>query len=300
MSGFVVDSRTLVAVQDTLGRLHDQLVGMHTVIWQQWGTLGGQALESELEHFCGTWHYGVTELGGQLQDLTRRLGEAAAAYERIEQRITHASGGSSSTGGAPVGAAGSGHATAHHTATKHPSAHHTPAKHPVAKHPDAKHHSTPGAKNYSGGAPLAATGGGNHGGSDKHSGGDKHNKGDKHPGVGSGTTVIGGGPDHGGSGGHGGGSASHGGGAKHNANSGSGSGTTIIGGAGGNGGGSHGAGHHRPTKGSGSGTTVIGGGPTQSSGSQGGSGTTTIDEKIHRSEERQQAELNAVLKMVKD
>ena len=79
MSGFVVDSRTLVAVRDTLGRLNDQLVGMHTVIWHQWGTLGGSALESELEHFCGTWHYGVTELGGQLEDLTRRLSEAAAA-----------------------------------------------------------------------------------------------------------------------------------------------------------------------------------------------------------------------------
>jgi hypothetical protein len=64
MSGFVVDSRTLGAVRDTLGRLHDQLVGMHTVVWHQWGTLGGHALESELEHFCGTWHYGVSELGG--------------------------------------------------------------------------------------------------------------------------------------------------------------------------------------------------------------------------------------------
>ncbi|HYZ80579.1 MAG TPA: hypothetical protein VE571_04890, partial [Solirubrobacteraceae bacterium] len=98
MSGFLVDSRTLVAVRDTLGRLQDQLVGMHTVIYHQEGSLGGQALEAELEHFCGTWHYGVSELGGQLQDLTRRLGEAAAAYEHIEQRITHASGGSGATG----------------------------------------------------------------------------------------------------------------------------------------------------------------------------------------------------------
>ncbi len=292
MSGFVVDSRTLVAVSDTLGRLHDQLVGMHTVIWHQWGTLGGQSLESELEHFCGTWHYGVSELGGQLQDLTRRLGEAAAAYERIEQRITHASGGSGSTGGGPVQPTGSGHTTVHHT-TKHTAPKHTSAHHTAAKHSDAKHHSTSGSKNYSGGAPIAASGGGS------HAGGDKHDKGDKHPGVGSGTTVIGGGPDHSGAPSRGGGS-DHGGSAKHNANSGSGSGTTIIGGGGGSTGGSHGAGHHRPTSGSGSGTTIIGGGPTQSSSSSGGSGTTTIDEKIHRSEERQQGELNAVLKMVKD
>ena len=44
--------------------------------------------------------------------------------------------------------------------------------------------------------------------------------------------------------------------------------------------------------------TVIGGtGPTSRSG---GSGTTTIDEKIHHAEDRQRAELAAILKMVDD
>jgi hypothetical protein len=44
---------------------------------------------------------------------------------------------------------------------------------------------------------------------------------------------------------------------------------------------------------------VIGSGsPRGSSGD--GSGTTTIDEKIHRSEERQRAELASVLKLVND
>ncbi|HEX3688738.1 MAG TPA: hypothetical protein VHV28_03550 [Solirubrobacteraceae bacterium] len=304
MSGFVVDSRTLVAVRDTLGRLQDQLTGMHTVIWHQWGTLGGNALEAELEHFCGTWHYGVSELGGQLQDLTRRLGEAADAYDRIEQRITHAAGGSgsgSSSGGAAVAPTGSGHTSAHHTAAKHPSA----AHHTASEHPEAKHHATPGGAHYSGGAPIAPASGGGHAGSDKPA------KGDKHPGVGSGTTVIGGGPAQGGGADHNGGTH-HGGGAKHNGNSGSGSGTTVI--APGPTGGSH-PGHH-PSSGSGSGTTVIGGGPTQSSGSRGGSdsgsgsgpgsgsgsgsGTTTVDAKIHQSEERQRAELASVLKMATD
>jgi hypothetical protein len=266
MSGFVVDSRTLVAVRDTLGRLNDQLVGMHTVIWHQWGTLGGSALESELEHFCGTWHYGVTELGGQLADLTRRLSEAAAAYDRIEHRITHASGGSGSTGGAPIApTTGSGHASAHHS-TKHTPAKHASSgpHHTPAKHPDAKHHAAPGGHggtHYSGGAGLVgAPGGGGHSG-ESHSGEDKHPGGDKHPGVGSGTTVIGGGPENGTG-------ADHGGGAKH--------------------------------PGVGSGTTVIGGGPTQSSRSGSGSGTTTIDEKIHRAEEHQRDELAAVLKLVKE
>ena len=41
-------------------------LGIHTVIWHQWGMLGGQALEAELEQFCGRWHYGISELGGQI------------------------------------------------------------------------------------------------------------------------------------------------------------------------------------------------------------------------------------------
>ena len=238
MSGFVVDSRTLVAVRDTLGRLQDQLVGMHTVIWHQWGTLGGHALESELEHFCGTWHYGVSELGGQLQDLNRRLGEAASAYDRIEQRIIHASGGSATgTGGAPVtgtgSSSGSGHSTkpAHHPAKHSGSAHHTP------EHSAAHYHSNPtggGGTHYSGGAGLAPapTGSGNSG----HSG-DKHSGGEKHAGVGSGTTMIGGGADHGSG-------SDHYGGAQHNGNSGSGTGTTVIPPGGG---GSHEPAKHHPS-----------------------------------------------------
>lgn len=137
MSRFLVDSRTLLAVRDTLGRLHDQLLGMHTVIYGYWGVLGGRELEGELEHFCGTWHYGVTEIAGQVTDLMGRLVGAAAAYERIEQRIiaagrsghgsrsgsgttvigggpTHTTSGSGTTviGGSPPGA-GSGHGGGH-------------------------------------------------------------------------------------------------------------------------------------------------------------------------------------------
>lgn len=261
MSGFVVDSRTLVAVRDTLGRLHDQLVGMNTVVWHQHGTLGGVALESELEHFCATWHYGVAELGGQLQDLTRHLSEAAAAYDRIEQRITHAGGGAGATssGGA---AAGSGHrapsratpATHHSAAKHHPATHHT-----AGAGTDHGAPAAPGGPHYSGGAGLApASGGTSHQGEHKQSGdthpeGDRHSEGDKHrhSGSGSGVTVIGGSPHR--------------------------SGTS-------------------PHPGSGSGVTVIGGGPSHA-GSRSGSGTTTVDEKIHRAEARQRCELAAVQKM---
>ncbi len=108
MSTFLVDSRTLLAVRDTLGRLHDQLLGMHNVIWSYWGVLGGRELEGELEHFCGTWHYGVTQLAGEITNQMSRLVGAAAAYERIEQRIT-AGGGSHGGSGTTVIGGGSRH-----------------------------------------------------------------------------------------------------------------------------------------------------------------------------------------------
>jgi hypothetical protein len=96
MSKFLVDSRTLLAVRDTLGRLHDQLLGVHTVVDGYQGVIGGQALEAELGQFCTHWHYGIVELGGQITSMMRRLQGAAAAYQRIEHRIVAAS-----SGGAP-------------------------------------------------------------------------------------------------------------------------------------------------------------------------------------------------------
>lgn len=97
MSKFLVDSRTLLAVRNALGRLHDQLLGVHTVVDGYQGVIGGAALEGELEQFCTHWHYGIVELGGQITSMMRRLEGAAAAYQRIEHRIVAAS-----SGGAPV------------------------------------------------------------------------------------------------------------------------------------------------------------------------------------------------------
>lgn len=189
MSGFVVDSRTLLAVRDTLGRLHEQLLSMHTGVEHERGTLGGDWLEAELERFCAGWHYGVSELGGQLQDLTRRLGEAAEAYERIERRIIQAGSGSgSSTGSAPSHTGSPVAATHHHAAAKH--------DHSVKHEHPAKHHrnsTAPGGSHYSGGAGLApAPGSANHRG--KRCGGEKHSGRGHHSGSGSGVTIIGGGP----------------------------------------------------------------------------------------------------------
>ncbi len=113
MSGFVVDARSLLAVRDALDRLHEELLTMHTVIYGFWGTLGGHELEGELEHFCGTWHYGVIEVADQVAGLMTGLARAAAAYERIDRRLaSHGGSGSGTTviggGGSKGGGSGSG------------------------------------------------------------------------------------------------------------------------------------------------------------------------------------------------
>jgi len=114
VSGFAVDSRSLLAVRDALGRLHNELVTMHTAIFGCWGALGGRALEGELEHFCGTWHWAVGEISDEIAGLMHGLTLAAAAYERIEHRVATAGSGSGTTviGGSPGGGgSGSGSGT---------------------------------------------------------------------------------------------------------------------------------------------------------------------------------------------
>jgi hypothetical protein len=105
MARFLVDSRTLLAVRDKLGLLHDQLLGIHTVLGNFEGVLGGRALEAELEQFAGRWHYGIIEVGDQITDMMGRLTRAAAAYQRIEDRLV----AEKTSGGAPLApASGSG------------------------------------------------------------------------------------------------------------------------------------------------------------------------------------------------
>lgn len=155
MSRFVVDSRSLLAVRDTLGRLHGNLTGMHLVIDGYWGSLGGGPLEGELEHFCGTWHYGVTQIAGEVHSLMERLTDAAAAYERIEQRMAAA-----------------------HEHHRHP-------------HPRSGSGVTvigsggQGGSGSGSGSGVTVIGGGGHGGA--------HGGGGSNSGSGSGVTVIGGG-----------------------------------------------------------------------------------------------------------
>ncbi len=87
MSGFVVDARTLLALRDTLGRLHHQLLALPIVMDAYDGSLGGWGLERELEAFCQRWQLTIREVGGEIAELMRRLTSAAHAYERIERGV---------------------------------------------------------------------------------------------------------------------------------------------------------------------------------------------------------------------
>jgi len=101
MSRFVVDHRSLLELRGTLGQLHDQLLGIPAVVSGFDGLLGGSALEAELARFCNRWQYGIMLLADRIEAAMGQLAAAAAAYERIEQRV--ASGPASGSGTTTAG-----------------------------------------------------------------------------------------------------------------------------------------------------------------------------------------------------
>jgi hypothetical protein len=113
MSRLVVDHRSLLELRDTLGRLHEQLLGIPRVVSGFDGVLGGRALEAELAQFCSRWQYGIVLVADRIEGMMGRLAAAAAAYQRIEQRLassghgSHSGSGTTSIGGSPSGS-GSG------------------------------------------------------------------------------------------------------------------------------------------------------------------------------------------------
>ncbi len=102
----LVDARTLLAVREKLGRLHDQLLRMHTVVDGYEGLLGGRALESELRDFCTRWHFGTIEVAEEISALMNDLLGAVSAYQRIEERLAAAHARPSGSGTTTVGGRG--------------------------------------------------------------------------------------------------------------------------------------------------------------------------------------------------
>jgi hypothetical protein len=104
MPRFLVDSQSLLGVRDTLGRLHNQLLAVPTVVGGYDGLLGSRALEGELARFAGTWHFGILEISTQIEDMMDRLAAAAAAYRRIEHQVGHGARPGVGSGTTVVGA----------------------------------------------------------------------------------------------------------------------------------------------------------------------------------------------------
>jgi hypothetical protein len=90
MATFTVDPGSLRALASTLGGLCSQLEEMQAVATGYDGLLGGRALEGEVEHFCGNWHYGIQLLEQHMQHVVQNLCKAGAAYASSEGHIVDA------------------------------------------------------------------------------------------------------------------------------------------------------------------------------------------------------------------
>jgi hypothetical protein len=90
MAMFTVDPGSLRALAGRLGQLCAQLEGMQDVATGYDGLLGGRALESEVQHFCSNWHYGIGLLEQHMQRVVQNLGRAAATYASSEEHVADA------------------------------------------------------------------------------------------------------------------------------------------------------------------------------------------------------------------
>lgn len=90
MSTFTVDPPSVRQLAGRLGQLCAEMQGMQNVAAGYDGLLGGQALDGEIQSFCGNWDYGVGLLQQHMQHVVQNLGKAAAMYASSEQDIADA------------------------------------------------------------------------------------------------------------------------------------------------------------------------------------------------------------------
>lgn len=90
MTRFTVDPSTLSALSRNLSGIHDRMQGMHGVASGYEGTLGGSDLEGDVQSFCTTWGYGISQLGDHMASVVQRLDAAASGYSTSEREIGQA------------------------------------------------------------------------------------------------------------------------------------------------------------------------------------------------------------------
>jgi hypothetical protein len=138
MSGFVVDTESLVDVANSLQTLQHVLSAISAGdVTDSGAELGGQTIGQQLGAFNTQWQTGVTMISGEVQTMTLALFKAAAHYDHTEQAVA----GSHKTpqGAGPViGGAQSAHGTTHaHTHPKPKRGNHTEHHEPATDH---RHH----------------------------------------------------------------------------------------------------------------------------------------------------------------
>jgi hypothetical protein len=90
MTTFTVDPASLSGLSSALSQIHAQMQSMQGVASGYEGLLGGSDLESEVSHFCSTWHHGISQLSEHMGEVVQRLDYAAAGYGRSETSIESA------------------------------------------------------------------------------------------------------------------------------------------------------------------------------------------------------------------
>jgi hypothetical protein len=120
MTGFAVDTESLIDVANSLTTLRGVLNSISTgYVSSSDADIGGQAVGQELATFNSQWMYGVTEISGEVENMTLALFSAAAHYDHTEQQVVDRSHGTP-TGSGPVVGKVHGGARAHpHEKPKH-------------------------------------------------------------------------------------------------------------------------------------------------------------------------------------
>ncbi|MDQ6775289.1 MAG: hypothetical protein M3071_03495 [Actinomycetota bacterium] len=93
MASLSVDPTTLRALQNTIAGLQTELDGMQKIAPSFQALIGGGGLEGAVGHFLDAWHTGVGLIGDDIDNVIKRLGQAAKGYDDTEACIAAASGG---------------------------------------------------------------------------------------------------------------------------------------------------------------------------------------------------------------
>src|ERR1700728_99753 len=103
MATFTVDPATLRRLAKTLSGLGGTMEGMKVAADSYEGLLGGRSLEAEIEHFAGTWDYGISLLDKHMKNVVNNLEKAAANYQASEHHIGQAAHSGSGSGTTTIG-----------------------------------------------------------------------------------------------------------------------------------------------------------------------------------------------------